>query len=94
MVGSAVLKSVRRRQALIALSSAESGRAKLRHGSWSAAGDVDIVRCHRRCGHKLSQGHRASEASRYIAVLRAKLRDEERNSRSRRSIRRWTYQTS
>ena len=94
MVGSAVLKSVRRRQALIALANAESGRTKLRHGSWSAAGDVDIVRCHRRCGHKHSQGHRSSEASRHTAALRAKLRDEERNSRSRRSIRRWTYQTS
>ena len=38
MFGSAVFKSVRRGQARIALSSAEAGRTKLHHGSWSQAG--------------------------------------------------------
>ena len=86
MFGSAVLNSVRRGQARIALSSAESGRTKLRHGSWSQAGDVDNVRCCSSSGHKLSQGHQWSEASCYVVLMRAMQRDEGRNSRSRRSI--------
>ena len=77
MFGSAVLKSVRRGQARIVLSTAESGRTKLRHGSWSQAGDVDNVRCCSSSGHKLSQGHQWSEAFCYVVLMRAMQRDED-----------------
>ena len=90
--GSAVLKSVYRGQSsdcsvqcgkgvlrLDDSSDRGAGRKKLRHGSWSRAGVVDIDGSHSRCGHQLSQRHRSSEASRHVVPMVASQRDDGRN---------------